>query len=97
MAHEKGPKELHQFWEDESFIRDRFREQGALLTWSSQKTVGIPCMANINMNYQVLIIMANFFCPLQTGIRTPTIGFIRAQAGPRKVGSPPGVNTLHWK
>jgi len=87
MAHEKGPKELHQFWEDESFVRDRFRAQGSLLKWSSEKTVSIPCMANISINYQVLIIMADFFCPLQTGIQTPKIGFIRAQAGSRKVGS----------
>ena len=76
---EQKAKELHQLWENEEMIRFRFREQGSLLTWADPKLVGVPCMANISVNSRVLIIFAEYFCPLQSGPKSPHVGFLRSQ------------------
>ena len=80
MVEQEG-KELFQLWEEERIVRDRFREHGSLLKWEKEELVGLPCMFNINTNYKVLAILADFFCPRQCGIKTPKVGFLRAQAG----------------
>lgn len=80
MAEEKkAMRELHQCWENEEMIRSRFREHGSLLLWGNDKIVGVPCMANVAINYKVLIVFQDFFCPLQKGPKSPRVGFIRAQ------------------
>ena len=84
MAEEKkAMRELHQCWENEEMIRARFREHGSLLLWGNDKILGVPCMANVAMNCKVLIVFQDFFCPMQDGPKSPHVGFIRAQAGPR--------------
>ena len=72
-------KELHQCWENDEMIRTRFREHGSLLTWADKKLVGVPCMANVSVNSRALILFADFFCPLQSGPKSPNVGFIRSQ------------------
>lgn len=76
---EKIAKELHQIWENDEMVRTRFREQGSLLTWADQKLVGVPCMANVSVNSRVLIMFADYFCPLQSGPKSPNVGFLRSQ------------------
>jgi hypothetical protein len=75
----KGHERASPMLGNEEMIRSRFREHGSLLLWGNDKIVGVPCMANVAINYKVLIVFQDFFCPLQKGPKSPRVGFIRAQ------------------
>ena len=74
-------KELHKLWENEVLIRDRLRETKAMCKLEKPQLVGVPCMANVAINYKILIILADYWCPLQKEPKSCPVPFIRAQAG----------------
>ena len=75
------PRELHQLWEDASQIRERLRSEKQLLVWAKPSMVGVPCMENIALNFKVLTVLADFYCPTTEKVKPPKIGLLRPQVG----------------
>ena len=70
---------LHKIWEADALVCGRFRNKGQLLEFDD-RTVGVPCMPNVAKDHQVLTTLANYFCPLQTGVKSPSVKFLMGVA-----------------
>ena len=74
-------KPLHILWEEDPEIRQRVRDQKALLEWTKPELIGVPCMANVGVNWRPLAVLAKFHCNTGDAKRkAPSVKMLKKQA-----------------
>lgn len=78
---EEGPVTLAEKWEANRHIRNRIRSKGMLVVWPKPELVGKPTMASISLNIHALRILAEDWCPKQSGPKSPSVHAVRKEVG----------------
>ncbi|CAK9097692.1 unnamed protein product [Durusdinium trenchii] len=76
---EEGPVTLAEKWEANRHIRNRIRSKGMLVVWPKPELVGKPTMASISLNIHALRILAEDWCPKQSGPKSPSVHAVRKE------------------
>ena len=71
---------LAELWEADTCLRARARTSDCLTKWPSPKSKGVASMAALRLNGEVMVKIAQLWCPLLAHAKSPPIPVIRSEA-----------------
>ena len=72
---------LAKMWEENRHIRNRLRQEGALVIWPKPELIGHPNMAAIALNSYPLQVLAKWWCPQQGSPKSPSVRALKREVG----------------